>query len=238
MTHEVWKKLEESFEGTKAIMGAKAYILKEKFASFKMKEDESVPDMFHRIEVLVNDRKAHGKKVKDKDLSHKFLRCLPVRFGMLVTLLVRTSLDTMTPNQILKDILTDDTYRDDDEKEEKKEKKDEKKNEKKKSVAFKATSSSKGKAKQDTSSEDDDSSFDDMDDEKMALFVKRFGKFMVKKGLHTRSLHPRTRKSQEGASSVEVRIILLLNAHTIATIMMMTRKARRTRRKRKRRRTR
>jgi hypothetical protein len=45
-------------------------------------------------------------------------------------------------------------------------------------VTFKATSSSKGKAKQDTSSEDYDSSFDDMDDEMMALFVKRFGKFM------------------------------------------------------------
>jgi hypothetical protein len=39
--------LEESFEGTTAINGVKAYILKEKFASFKMKEDESVPDMFH-----------------------------------------------------------------------------------------------------------------------------------------------------------------------------------------------
>ena len=80
-----------------------------------------------------------------------------------------------------------------------------------------------------------------MDDEKMALFVKRFGKFMVKKAtvLEERSLHPRTRKSQEGASSVEARIILLLNAHTIATMVMMTRRARRrTRRKRKRRRTR
>ena len=80
-----------------------------------------------------------------------------------------------------------------------------------------------------------------MDDEKMALFVKRFGKFMMKKGylLEERSLHPRTRKSQEGASSVEARIILFLNAHIIATMTMMTRRARRrTRRKRKRRRTR
>jgi hypothetical protein len=40
MAHEAWKKLEQSFEGTKAIKGAKAYILMEKFASFKMKEDE------------------------------------------------------------------------------------------------------------------------------------------------------------------------------------------------------
>ena len=43
--HEAWKKLEESFEGTQVMKGAKAYILNEKFASFKMKEDESVPDM-------------------------------------------------------------------------------------------------------------------------------------------------------------------------------------------------
>ena len=157
--------------------GAKAYILKEKFASFKMKEDESVPDMFHQMEVLVNDLKALGEKVEDKDFSHKFLKCLPARFGMLVTLLVRASLDTMTPNQILGDIMTDDAYRDDDEKEEKREKKDDKK----KSVAFKAASS-KGKTKQESSSEDENLSFDEMDDEKMALFVKRFGKFMMKKG--------------------------------------------------------
>ena len=88
-----------------------------------MKKDESVPDMFHQMEVLVNDLKALGEKVEDKDFSHKFLRCLPVGFGMLVTLLVRTGLDTMTPNQILGDIMTDDAYRDDDETEEKKEKK-------------------------------------------------------------------------------------------------------------------
>ena len=42
MAHDAWKKLEESFEGTQAVKGAKAYILKDKFASFKMKEDESV----------------------------------------------------------------------------------------------------------------------------------------------------------------------------------------------------
>ena len=112
--------------------------------------------MFHRLQVLVKYLKALGEEVKDKDFSHKFLRSLPSRFDTLVTILVRSGLDTMTPNQVLGDIITDDTYRDDNEKEEKKEKKDEKKDDKKKSVAFKATSS-KGKAKQDTSSEDDGS---------------------------------------------------------------------------------
>jgi hypothetical protein len=139
IAHDAWKKF-ESFEGTQAVKGVKAYILEEKFASFKMKEDESVPELFHRLQVLVNDLKALGEEVKDKDFSHKFLRCLPSRFGTLVTILVRSGLDTMTPNQVLGDVMIDDTYRDDDEKEEKnKEKKDDKKYEKK-SVAFKAAS--------------------------------------------------------------------------------------------------
>jgi len=119
MAHEAWKKLEESFKGTQAVKGAKAYILNEKFASFKMKEDESVPEMFHRLQVLVNDPKALGEEVKDKDFSHKFLRCLPSRFRTLVTILARSGLDTMTPNQVLGDVMTDDTYRYDDEKEKK-----------------------------------------------------------------------------------------------------------------------
>ena len=79
--------MEESFEGTQAMKGAKTYILKKKFASFKIKEDESMPEMFHRLQVLVNDLKALGEEVKDKDFSHKFLRCLPSRFGTLVTIL-------------------------------------------------------------------------------------------------------------------------------------------------------
>jgi hypothetical protein len=150
-----------------------------------MKEDESVPKMFHRLQVLVNDLKALGEKVEDKDFSHKFLRCLPSRFGTLVTILVRSGLDTITPNQVLRDIITDDTYRNDDEKDEKK-----------KSVAFKAASY-KGKVKQDTSSEDEDLSFDEMDDEKMALFFKRFGKFMMKKGYHARRKNPSSKNKDE-----------------------------------------
>ena len=90
--------MKESFEGTQAVKGAKLYILKEKFASFKIKEDESVLKMFLRLQVLVNNLKGLGEEVKDKDFSHKFLRCLPSRFGTLVTILVRSGLDTMTPN--------------------------------------------------------------------------------------------------------------------------------------------
>ena len=64
-------------------------------------------------------------------------------------------------------------------------------------MAFKATSS-KGKDKQDTSSEDEGSfSWDDDDDEKMALFVKRFGKFMMKKGYRARRKKSSTKNREE-----------------------------------------
>jgi hypothetical protein len=66
-----------------------------------------------------------------------------------------------------------------------------------KSVAFKATSSSKGKAKQEILNEDEGSSFDDIDDEKMALFVKRFGKFMMKKGYQARRKKSSSRNKDE-----------------------------------------
>ena len=52
---------------------------------------------------------------------------------------------------------------------------------KKKSVAFKASSSSKNKGKSKKESSDDED-LSDIDDESMALFVRKMGKFMKKKG--------------------------------------------------------
>ena len=64
-------------------------------------------------------------------------------------------------------------------------------------MVFKAGSSSKGKAKQFTSSEYEDLSFDKMDDEKMALFVNRFDKFMMKKGYHARRKKSSSKNKEE-----------------------------------------
>ena len=66
---------------------------------------------------------------------------------------------------------------------------------KKKSVAFKASSSSKnnGKSKKESS---DDEDLSDIDDEAMALFVHKMGKFMKKKGYGARKRRDHT-KSKE-----------------------------------------
>jgi hypothetical protein len=96
---EVWKRLEETYEGTLAVKIAKLYILKDKFTSFKMKDDESISEMFYILQVIINDLKSLGEKVQDDDFSHQFLMCLPPRFETLRLIIIRGGLKDITPNQ-------------------------------------------------------------------------------------------------------------------------------------------
>jgi hypothetical protein len=148
-------------------------MLKDKFSTFKMKDDESIPKMFYRLQVIINDLKGLGEKVEDTDFSHKFLICLPNKFATLRRMIFRERLDKVKPTDVLEDIMTDAQYNDDeDEVEEKKETKVKQE----KPIAFKA-SSSKGKRKVEN---DDDDSFND---ETMDLLVHKVGRFMKKKDM-------------------------------------------------------
>ena len=104
--NEVWKRLEETYEGTPEVKSAKLYILKDKLTSFKMKNDESIPEMFHRLQVIVNDLMALREKINDDDVSHWFLMCLPSRFKILRLIIIRGGLKQLTPNQVLGDVMT------------------------------------------------------------------------------------------------------------------------------------
>jgi hypothetical protein len=46
---EVCTRLEETYGGTSMVKSAKLNMLKDKFASFKMRDDESIPEMFYRL---------------------------------------------------------------------------------------------------------------------------------------------------------------------------------------------
>jgi hypothetical protein len=104
---EVWVRLEETYEDTTTVKSAKLYMLKDKLSNFKMKDDESIPEMFYRLQVIVNDLKSLGKKVKDEDFSHKFLLCLPKKFKMLRTIIFRGGLTGVSPNEVHRDVMTD-----------------------------------------------------------------------------------------------------------------------------------
>jgi hypothetical protein len=111
---EVWTRLEETYEGTTMVKSAKLYMLKDKLSNFKMKDDESIPMMFYRLQVIVNDLKSLGEKVKDENFSHKFLMCLPKKFKTLRTIIFRGGLTGVSLNEILGDVMTDAQYNDSD----------------------------------------------------------------------------------------------------------------------------
>jgi hypothetical protein len=160
------------------------YILKDKLISFKIKDDESILEMFHRLQVIFNDLKTLGEKINDDDVSHRILMCLPSRFETLRLLIIRGGLKEMTPNQVLGDTMTQETYRverDGVDKDDKKEDEDKKK----KGVAFKAISSSKNKGKSKKESSDDEDA-SNIDDKAMAFLVHKMGKFIKKKGYSVR----------------------------------------------------
>jgi hypothetical protein len=151
-TSEVLVRLEETYEGTSTVKSVKLYMLKDKLSNFKMKDDEFILEMFYRLQVIINDLKSLGKKVKDEGFSHKFLMCLPKRFKTLRTIIFRGGLKDVSPNEVLGDVMTEDQYNSEGEEIVKQEDK------KKKSVAFKAGTSysknkSKGKAKKEKSSD-------------------------------------------------------------------------------------
>ena len=74
--NDIWKKLMEIHEGTSNVKEAKLYVLKGKFSEFAMKKDESVAEMFNRLNDIVNELKGSDFEVLDADFNHKFLRSL------------------------------------------------------------------------------------------------------------------------------------------------------------------
>jgi hypothetical protein len=89
--------LKEIYEGTLAMKSAKLYIHKDKLTSFKMKDDESILKMFHRLQVIVNNLKALGEKINNDNVSHQFLMCLPPRFETLRFIIIRRRIEATHP---------------------------------------------------------------------------------------------------------------------------------------------
>jgi hypothetical protein len=170
--HEIWTKLMEIHEGTTIVKSAKLYVCKGKFEQFLMKEDESVSEMFNRLNEIVNELKGLGFNVPDVGFTHKFLRSLPKKYDTIVTMLVRSDLTTTSPTEVLGEILSQDIFN-----------KSQAvvmslaKKVKGESIALKAKVS---KAIEKEESEDEGNGSES--DEELALVVKKFNRFMRKKG--------------------------------------------------------
>jgi hypothetical protein len=131
--NEIWEKLMEIYEGTSTVKETKLCVYKGKFNEFTMKKDEDVSTMFNWLNDIVNELRCLDFDVTNKDFSHKFLRCLPEKFETIVTLLVRTDFNKMTPTEVLCEVRTHDLF-----KQSQKEVQGQSTSEEKKNIALKA----------------------------------------------------------------------------------------------------
>jgi hypothetical protein len=132
-----------------------------------MKKDEDVSTMINRLNDIVNELKCLDFGVTNKDFSHKFLRCLPEKYETIVTLLVWTDLNKMTPTEVLGEVQTHDLF-----KQSQKEVKGQSMSVEKKNIAIKAKA---------TQEENDGENQEIDSDEEMALIVKGLKRIMKKK---------------------------------------------------------
>ena len=70
---EMWDKLKLIYEGTSEVKETKANLLITEYEVFRMKNDESISDMFARLMQLINHLKALGKMYTDTKLVRKVL---------------------------------------------------------------------------------------------------------------------------------------------------------------------
>ena len=82
---EMWDTLAMAHEGTSQVKESKISILVHQYELFKMKEDESIDQMFGRFQTITNGLKALGRIYDNQDHVRKILRSLPKRWRPKVT---------------------------------------------------------------------------------------------------------------------------------------------------------
>src|SRR5574338_697182 len=74
--YQIWQTLKTTHEGTSKVKQSKISMLKNQFQNFKMKQDESINDMYSRFQDIYHSLLALGEKFTDFDIVSKILNSL------------------------------------------------------------------------------------------------------------------------------------------------------------------
>ncbi|KAF1878141.1 hypothetical protein Lal_00049309 [Lupinus albus] len=166
----MWDTLQVTHEGTSEVKRARLNALTHEYELFRMLSSESICDMQKRFTHIVNHLVALDKSFARGELTNKFLRCLDRKWQPKVTAIVESKdLDSMPLATLFGKLQEHEmelgrlTMHEDSDR-------------KKKNITLKATTSKSKEEK------DDDESDSDLDDETMNLLVRKFSKFIKRKG--------------------------------------------------------
>ncbi|KAF0894710.1 hypothetical protein E2562_001998 [Oryza meyeriana var. granulata] len=183
--YEIWIKLGEIHEGTSEYKEAKLHYLKIQYETFVMLPEESMNDMYERLNVIVNDLKAFGATYTDLEVAQKMLSALPDKYETLVTFLINSDMSRMTPTSLLGKINTNDMYK------LKKQEIEEAFSPKKKCIALKAEVEDKGKAKVDEGKE--------YLEEEITLLARRFNDLLGRRKGREKDSSSHRRRGRRGS---------------------------------------
>lgn len=81
---EAWEVLQQEFQGNEKVISIKLQTAWKNFDNLSMKEDETIPDFFSRVTVIVNQIKSCGDSIPEKRVVEKVLRSLTPKFDYIV----------------------------------------------------------------------------------------------------------------------------------------------------------
>ena len=180
---DMWKLLEVTHEGTSKVRKAKMNILTSEYERFKLKEKETLSEMYTRFSQLVNKMRALGKKFDIEDLNNKLLNVVQWRYRAEVASIKESKdLEVITLEEVIGSLMT---Y----EMEATREMEDRKE---KRSLAMKAESTD-----YDSDASVGSSIGSDGDDQELAMLAKRFKHLLNRRKQRSR----RSNASSSRASS-------------------------------------
>jgi hypothetical protein len=178
----VWTTLWMTHEGSKPVKKAKIEMLEEQLNRFIMFDDESPQDMFNRLKKMVNKAKAlWSKKWTDRMLTERLMRAYtPMNYNVVALIRQDPTYKKMTSVDMLEWIINHMVYI---------EEANHIKNlykgvstSKKQDIALKASNKSKKKKIMiESPSEEEEDDEKEYDEGEMALFFKKFNKFISKR---------------------------------------------------------
>lgn len=104
---EMWNKLKLIYEGTSEVKETKANMLITEYELFRMKNDETISEMFARLSGITNGLKSLGKAYTDTELVRKVLRSLtPIWHTKATVIEDSKNLATLTIEELIGSLMT------------------------------------------------------------------------------------------------------------------------------------
>jgi hypothetical protein len=178
---DVWTTLRMAHEGSKPVRKTKIDMLEGQLNRFVMFDDETPQDMFNRLKKLVNMAKALGSKkwTGHMLMKHMMKAYTPMNYNMVALIHQDPAYKRLSSDDVLGRIMNHEMYI--------KEANHVKNLPKsitttrKQEIAFKANKKNKNKQEVvESSSEEEEEDSSECDDEDMALFMKKFKKYIKK----------------------------------------------------------